>query len=1027
MRVKHRYHGNFERSAPEMTGSSRDSVAMAGDVRQQLVSVRCLLEGRDDPLASGESPLAHAQQILRQVTDSLGKLGCHSLQEAVLGQMNLLRRYQSQPVDQHSVPAVCEQLCAIEQALAEQFGSNMSPVSVNQESCPVHQPRVVDANVPYESECQCWDRIAFDLDDATTDGQTTGVVESGDETDDELLAVFLNEAMDNLDSATEALNQWLESNDAQLLIALQRHLHTIKGGARMTGMDAVGNLAHKLEDLYEALVLQRLQVSGDLISLLMRSHDKLEDMFSAIRSHKPNVPAEKLCAEIHKVMRNIDTAPVFTPPAESVVAASKVAEEVDDEDWARLDDTPEPSNGFAAELVAKIESGVEPLAQPKIQPRIQAMGELNVQPKSFNMTASADASQDSHSSDRIAAPAAMYLHAQAHDQTEKDTDHLVRVSSSLLDNLVNLVSEASINFVHVEQRITSHKHVLGEVDQTIQRLKEQLKRLDIETQSQIRSHHLEGDDKTGFDPLEMDQYSEINQLSRSLAESITDLVNLNETMLEQNHCASILLLHQIRNHKELQEGIISTRMLPFERLVPRFERILQKLSRELHKPVDLVVNKTEGEIDRTLIERIIEPLEHMLRNAIDHGIEATSEQRVAAGKPARGQIHISMQRDGRDMVLKISDDGQGIDLEKLRKQAQLRGLLAPDDDISDEQVVELIFAPGLSLAPTVTQISGRGFGMDIVQHGIQVLGGHIEVSSSLGQGTEFTIRLPCTLSLNRALLVCVGSEQYAVPLSSLEGVVRLSASKLRKQYQATPPYIIHDRKRYQLHYLGQLLQQDGVLPCECQSECPVLLLRFRNQRIAVHVDNLLDNREIMTKSLGPQFADLKGVSGATILADGRVATILDLGELINARLSSSTSSQQVFQSSASSAREVEPHLIMIVDDSIVVRKVTSRLLQKNGYRTLTARDGVEAMALLQEHRPDVILLDIEMPRMDGFEVAKAVRNHPEIGDTPIIMITSRSGEKHRQRAMDIGVNGYMGKPYQEASLIEAIGVLVKGC
>ncbi|MCL6268446.1 Hpt domain-containing protein [Sansalvadorimonas sp. 2012CJ34-2] len=796
-----------------------------------------------------------------------------------------------------------------------------------------------------------------------------------DENSSELLAVFLDEAMDNLDAASAALYRWLEdSSDATALSELQRYLHTIKGGARMAGIKAIGDLGHELEGVYEALKLRRLKVTQDLINLLMSSHDTLEGMLSTIRSNNECKPAKKLCKSIRKVMKNIEE-----PHAASEAIPEELAEE------------------FKVETVKVEKDQPDFISKPEV---FGADGES-----------------------RIPAPAKVYLRKDIEAANDSVSDEQVRVSAELLDNLVNLSAETSISRSRIEQQINDFSYTLKEMHTTIDRLQEQLRRLDTETHAQIISRH-EGDGFTirNFDPLEMDRYSELTQLSRSLVESATDLQDLKQVLEEKSRDSETLLLQQSRINSDLQEGLLRTRMLPFERMVPRLHRVVRQVSDELGKKVELKVVNAEGEMDRSVMERMIAPLEHMLRNAIDHGIEASAEERLAHGKKEVAEISLNLARDGGEIVLSLADDGKGLDLDAVRSRAVERGLLAETSKVSDHDISRMILQSGFTTASSVTQISGRGVGMDVVQNELKQLGGRIDIHSTLGEGTEFEIRLPFTLAVNRALMVNLADERYAIPLNALDGVVRLSPFELEGHYQDGDEGIEYAGRKYRLQYLGELLHEHKPRLDSLIHELPVLLMRFGEKNLAIQVDSLEGSREIVVKSLGPQFSGLRGVSGATILGDGRVVVILDMAALISDYATKEHTGASVANTSA---QEEENNLIMVVDDSVTVRKVTTRLLKRNGYRTASARDGVEAMALLQDFRPAAILLDIEMPRMDGYEVAMAVRNDPELKDIPIIMVTSRTGEKHRQRAQEIGVNNYLGKPFQEAMLLETIGCFVK--
>lgn len=606
---------------------------------------------------------------------------------------------------------------------------------------------------------------------------------------------------------------------------------------------------------------------------------------------------------------------------------------------------------------------------------------------------------------------------------ERAPGDMVKVDAELLDDLGNLAGEHSVIRGRIEQQVNDAQFTLNEMETTLERMRDQLLRLDIETQGRISSRQqFEGDAYDDFDPLEMDRHSQLQQLSRALFESASDLLDLKETLAQRAQEAYSLLQQQARVNSQLQEGLTATLMVPFERLVPRLQRVVRQVASELGKQVELVVGNAEGELDRSVLERMVAPLEHMLRNAVDHGLESR-EMRLAAGKPEQGTIHLNLLHEGADIVIEMTDDGAGVPLEAVRRKAIKRGLLDPQAQLSDHEILQFILRPGFSTAEKITQISGRGLGMDVVHEEVKQLGGSMSIESAQGKGARFLIRLPFTVSVNRALMVHLGEEQYAIPLNTIEGIVRVPPAELAACYQLDAPRYVYAGHEYELRYLGELLQGMPRPALLGQSvPLPVLLVHSQEQSFAIQADSLSPSREIVVKSLGPQFAAVAGLSGATLLGDGRVVLILDLlGQLRGqqrrlARLpGGGAARRQVFGPAPRRAL-----LVMVVDDSVTVRKVTSRLLERHGMSVLTAKDGVDAMALLEEHRPDVLLLDIEMPRMDGFEVATRIRRDERLKDLPIIMITSRTGQKHRDRAMAIGVNEYLGKPYQESILLQSI-------
>jgi chemosensory pili system protein ChpA (sensor histidine kinase/response regulator) len=754
--------------------------------------------------------------------------------------------------------------------------------------------------------------------------------------DHELLEIFLEEASDIIESASAALLRWRGEPQNSLEVEnLLRDLHTLKGGARMVEITAIGDLTHELEFLYESVSAGTLQAGHALFALLQKGQDRLAQMLDLVRSGQPVPQASGLIDAIRTFSSLPEPAPATVPI------------------------TPGTAEGIA--------SGPE---------RGQA--------------------------------------------------DMVKVPAEVLDTLGNLAGEASIIRSRIEQQVNDGQAALLEMDITLERMREQLRRLDTEAQARVLSRRASEPDRQGyedFDPLEMDRHSQLQQLSRSLFEAASDLFELKDTLSARALDAQTLLGHQARVNTDLQEGLMRTRMVPFGRLLPRLQRIIRQVADELGKQVEFDIGNPDGEMDRSVLERMIAPLEHMLRNAVDHGLEST-EARLAAGKPAQGRISLKLVHEGSEVVLEMSDDGAGVPLAAVRHKAIKRGLLDPASDVSDHDILQFILQPGFSTAAKVTQISGRGLGMDVVHEEVKQLGGSMTIHSSTGSGATFRIRLPFSVSINRALMVQCGDELYAVPLNTVEGIVRVPPAELAARYQSPGARYVYGGQDYELRYLGDLLHCAQRPPLLGQTPAvPLLLIRSHDQQVAVQVDALAGSREIVVKGLGVQMAAVQGLSGATIQGDGRVVLILDLLAQIRAhqarQIHGALHNEERFHGAAEPAAP-KPLVVMVVDDSVTVRKVTSRLLERHGMQVLTARDGVEALALLREQRPDVLLLDIEMPRMDGFEVATQIRRDPQLVDLPIIMITSRTGAKHRDRALAIGVNDYLGKPYQEAQLLDSI-------
>ncbi|WLD58243.1 Hpt domain-containing protein [Salinispirillum sp. LH 10-3-1] len=947
--------------------------------------------------------------------------------------------------------------------------------------------------------------------------------------DADILDVFLEEANELLESIQRELETWRDAPDNLKPVAdLQRDLHTLKGGARMSEATPVGDLAHELEFLYEGLCNGQLTPSDDLMSLIMQGQDKLSDMVHDIIENQGCYAAPALINAIYRARQGLPPElPVQEDPRGDLSAArARIVAESDDEPLLSFDELEtldsdilevfvdeavellseldeaiaqwheDPTNELAADemkrvlhtlkggsrlarlpsmgvLSHELESFIvraqeqrAPLDDAFFAHLLQQYDQLSVAVEQLQQIASSDGPQVAEPDDSAAPKApgnvVPFQHRPQPDEAAETPDvpaprnanagthkgsagaataarrapqETVKVSASLLENLVNLAGETSISRARLEEQVSDMGFTLGELDTTIERLRDKVRQLDMETEAQVlfRQERAEESNYEDFDPLEMDRYTQIQQLSRSLMETASDLIDLRSTLANKSRDAETVLLQQSRIHSELQEGLMQTRMVPFSRLVPRLRRIVRQVATELGKDARFDVLNAEGEMDRSVLERMVSPLEHMLRNAVDHGIE-TMAAREEVGKPNQGHIVLSLAREGGDVVLKLQDDGHGIDVQSVRRKAIERGLMSADSDMPEDEILQFILSSGFSTAQKVTQISGRGVGMDVVHNEVKALGGTMEISTEQGQGTTFLIRLPFTVSVNRALMVASGDDIYAIPLNTIDGIVRMQPAELRNYLEHPDKHYPYGDKQYVIKPLGQLLRNEHeVHSDEIALPQPIILIKGgdRNESVALHIDRLMGSREIVVKTLGPQFATVPAVSGATILGDGSVVVILDVPAMLRTSLSTlvhhadDNNVPKNVTALPVRKRDLDTTInVMVVDDSVTVRKVTSRLLTRNGMEVITAKDGADAMLLLQDHVPDIILLDIEMPRMDGFEVANRVRHTERLQSIPIIMITSRTGQKHKDRALEIGVNDYMGKPFQESQLLDAIQRLV---
>jgi chemosensory pili system protein ChpA (sensor histidine kinase/response regulator) len=899
----------------------------------------------------------------------------------------------------------------------------------------------------------------------------------GVEFDHEIANIYSEEATELLEVAESTLGAWNRDHaDKAQFAELQRTLHTLKGGARMAGIVAMGDLSHELETLVIQIDNASVPADERARSVMQSSLDELARMRDIVSSGQLPPKATALIAQIRAL--SSPSAPAVAAPAEMPVAAvveaappvaaaaaaPPAAPPVADAppavapaavvEVAQVPQVPQVAEvetpavaAVAAPAVAAPAAPAAVAAAAAVEAPAVAAPAAAATPA---FTAAPQAVVDSEAPPAVAAktsfaaepprrvepviepepvapeeesaPAGVEVSTTpvlpGREAVPAERAEMARVDADLLDTMLNNAGEVSIFRSRLDQQVNSIDFNLAELARTVTRLKEQLRGLEIETEAQVLNRHQdEGPRRDDFDPLELDRYSALQQFSRALAETSGDVASIQGLLETLTREAQNLLTQQSRVITELQNSLMRTRMVPFQRHVQRLTRLVRQAANDTGKRAELVVQGAAAELDRQMLERMVPPLEHMLRNAVIHGIE-TPERRAAMSKPDVGRISVSLERDGAEIVIVVADDGGGINVKLIREKAIALGLTDSHSKITDEQAMQLILEPGFSTAGHLTQAAGRGVGMDVVATEVKKLGGGLFIDSSLGKGSRFTIRLPFTLAISQALIVRVAEEVYALPLATVEGVVRLPRNIVMRQLTKDAPLFEYGNQKYRFQQLGAFVGLGATRLPDSDVSMPVVLIRAGEHSTALVTDELVGSREIVVKSLGPQVSGIRGIAGATILGDGRIVIILDMGSLVRSEWRARPTDTAVLD------QRDRRTFALVVDDSITVRRVTQRLLERNGMRVLTAKDGVDAVSLLQENMPDIILLDIEMPRMDGYEVAAHVRNDPRLKHIPIVMITSRVSEKHRARAIELGVDDYLGKPYQESQLLDAIEPLV---
>ena len=759
-----------------------------------------------------------------------------------------------------------------------------------------------------------------------------------DEIDEQLLPIFLEEAVDLNEGIANQLRAWRSApSNAEVVRTLTRLLHTLKGSARMAGAMNLGEITHALET--------RVEQANRTGNAPLEVIDEIDNAFDDV---------------IH-IFERLQRGESLDQPSDTSVESPLASE-----------------------------APIEAVAAPDpVVPFVE------------------------HRADRLRT-------AIAEAETEPAAQHAtLRVRADLIDRLVNEAGELSIARARIEGEMRSLKGSLLDLTENVIRLRRQLREIEIQSETQMQSRAMQPDERhSEFDPLEFDRFTRFQELTRMMAESVNDVSTVQQNLLKNLDDANAAIIAQARLNREVQQKLMAVRMVPLASLADRLYRVVRQTSKELNKRVNLDIKGSHVELDRGVLDKMGAPLEHMLRNAIVHGIE-DRETRAALGKPDIGEISLSLKQEGNEIVLSLSDDGAGLDFERIRERAIEAGILRADENPDSARLADLIFTAGFTTASEISQVAGRGVGMDVVKTEVTSLGGRIEIVSDAGRGTLFHLYIPLTLAVTKALVVRADTVSYAIPSAMIEQVHDLKEADLTRIRDAGAVEWMGNH--YPFSYLPHLLGETQALP-EQHRRYWVLLLRSGARRIAVQVDELLGNQEIVVKNIGPQLARVIGVDGATVLGNGQVVLILNPVALSArapiAGVVAPVPTAPVIDEGDAVAATLPT--VMVVDDSLTVRKITGRLLAREGYQVILAKDGVEALEHLLDVIPDVMIVDIEMPRMDGFDLTRNIRADEQLKAIPIVMITSRTADKHRNFAFEIGVNNYLGKPYQEDELLELV-------
>ena len=851
-------------------------------------------------------------------------------------------------------------------------------------------------------------------------------IDAVDAVDEELFPIFEEEAEELLPQLAARLRDWVRRpGEAAHPAACMRTLHTLKGGSRLAGAMRLGEMAHRLETRIEHL-LAHPPVEAVDVEVLQAYGDRLSQTLDALRGRatepttdfdalaEPLTQPAALEAPAHLAAPQVAPEPadmtdrVHAPPGVDTAGTAPAEMQEDPAAIAPAEATePEAAVAFAADVAPELALPVmaEVPAAPSPQAVPQPLAEID-----WSRFATTQAA------------------ARTAPERASIAQSAVRVRAPLLDRLVNQAGEVSITRSRIESGVAQIKGSLSDLTENLERLRAQLRDIEFHGETQMTSR-LEAAKAASqaFDPLEFDRFTRFQELTRMMAESVSDVATVQRTLQRSLETTEDELVAQARMTRELQDDLLRTRMVEFEGLSDRLYRVVRQAAKETGKSVRLDIVGGSIEVDRGVLDRMTGSFEHLLRNCVGHGIEAP-ETRTEAGKEATGSIIVALSQEGNEVGVEFRDDGAGLDLPRIRAKGVVLGLIGADATPTDAELANLIFAPGFSTAEVVTELSGRGVGMDVVRAEVNAMGGRIETATAAGQGTSFKLILPLTTAVTQVVMLRCGDTRVGVPSTLVEVVRRATPAEMDNVY-AAGTYTVADRA-LPFFWLGALLQISPLPAPSAARTRTVVVIRSAQQRIALHVDEVLGNQEVVVKNLGPQLSRLPGLAGITLLASGAVTLIYNpvaLAALYGDAARHATlnalrlpGAQTMLPADAAPAVALAP-LVMVVDDSLTVRRVTQRLLLREGYRVVLAKDGLDALERLAEGVPAIVLSDIEMPRMDGFDLVRNIRADARLRDLPVIMITSRIAQKHREYAAELGVDHYLGKPYAEEDLLALIG------
>ena len=805
------------------------------------------------------------------------------------------------------------------------------------------------------------------------------------EVPDEVLEFFIPEAEEHLQAVTECLLALEGNPNADDIHRLFRSIHTVKGSAAQVGLHRLSAVAHRVEDLIGHLRDGALQPSAEIVDLCLQSVDVLRKFLTRQWSSDAEMAAavDPLLARIGELApEEVDEEPAETQTGALAAQGSAVES--------------------AAPIAASRPAGTQPLPQAKsvrisldrLDRMMNAVGELVI-----NRTRMLGRLSELGKLVEVLTFSKSRLAGKVAEFQEKH--EFTRISSTLVPGS------------HAPQMDTFRPRVAA--------------------RAAIMSNDL-----LEFSELEMDRYDDVNILSRSLTEISADVSEVLQQLegFMGRVDTDIDEFTKLAHH--LQDEITAARMVPIGNLYTRLSRTVRDAAQSTGKPVDLALEGAETELDNNIIQHISDPLIHLVRNAVAHGIE-DPEARRRAGKPEKGRISVRAYHRGNHIFIEVEDDGRGIDYERVRQGVIDSGAVSPvaAAELTERELREFLFRPGFSTASSTSELAGRGVGLDVVRANVHALNGEIEVRSEKGHGACFTVKVPLTLIISQALFVRCGTSVFALPLAVVEEIRRLKPAEIEDVGGK-----LLTRVRDVVTEVVRLDLQLALPPLEpLNGYFHMVIVKVAGKHVGVVVEEVLGKDEIVIKNLGDYLRRVKLFPGTTIASDGSLILLIDLNRLVAA----DTAERHALPASSPAARVFAPgaeavaagsipseavdaiendRVVVVADDSISVRKFVGRMLEKAGYRVKLASDGLEASEIVAQVGCHLVITDLEMPRMNGYELMAHLRQDPVTRRIPVLVVTSRAGAKHRDRAMKEGASGFLTKPVQEDQLIATVESLI---